>query len=72
MAYLITFLLLFISPTTLQASTPDGVMCSEVRETLMEFVQEGSMTMKQADRIVDRCIAYYEPYAEETVRSPTV
>ena len=59
MAYLITFLLLILSPNAYQASTPDGVVCTEVRNELMWAVEDGLITHERADEIVDRCIATY-------------
>ena len=59
MAYLLTFLLLILSPNAYQASTPDGVVCTEVREELMWAVEDGLITPERADEIVDRCITNY-------------
>ena len=59
MAYLIAFLLLTLNTGTYEASTPDGVECTEVRAELMDFISDGSLTIEQVDEIVDRCIATY-------------
>ena len=58
-SYLLTFLLLTLSPNAYQASTPDGVRCTEVREELMWAVEDGLITIERADEIVDRCITNY-------------
>ena len=60
MYYLLAASLLLQSQSTVvQASVPDGDLCTEIRAILTEYAELTDFPVEEIDRIVDTCIENY-------------
>jgi len=60
MGYIIALCLLLFSPTSYQASLPEGSLCDEVAQQLDEYIEQGGfLSTEERDSIVDRCVKRY-------------